>query len=158
MKIRRMTHDDVEAISLLWLEMMREHETRDPRFELASGAPEKNFSDYLLDILGKQDAVVYVAEEEDRVVGYVLALILENPGIFELKRYGFIGEMSVSRDLRRQGVGHLLWERVRRWFVRKGVTVVQLNVSPKNRSGVAFWNALGFADFLEIKWCDLEKE
>jgi len=153
-----MVHEDIETISLLWLEMMREHEDRDRHFALVSDHPEEHFRDYLKSILDKQDAVVYVAEEDGAVIGYVLALILDNPEIFELRRYGFIGEMSVSSRHRRSGVGNQLWERARSWFHRKGIDVVQLNVSPRNESGVRFWRSLGFEDFLEIKWRDLGKE
>ncbi len=158
MKIRRMIHEDIGPISTLWLEMMREHERRDHHFALATDHPEQSFCEYLEGILQKQDAVVYVAEESGGVVGYVLALILDNPEIFELQKYGFIGEMSVAQQVRRQGTGRLLWESAKKWFRRKGITVVQLNVSPKNETGIPFWSSLGFGDFLEIKWCDLEKE
>ncbi|MCB9782059.1 MAG: GNAT family N-acetyltransferase [Candidatus Omnitrophica bacterium] len=93
--------------------MMREHEGRDRHFALAPGNPESNFREYLEEILGKQDAAVYVADEDGAIVGYVLALILENPGIFELRKYGFIGEMSVATNRRRHGIGRLLWDRVK---------------------------------------------
>ena len=157
-KIRRMVQEDIGSIAHLWLEMMREHENRDHHFALAPGHPEEKFRQYLEETLGKQDAVVYVAETERTVVGYILALILENPEIFELRNYGFIGELSVSKDHRRQGIGNLLWDRARNWFRRRGMTVVQLNVSPKNESGLRFWESLGFRDFLEIKWCDVGEE
>lgn len=155
MKTRRMRFEDVEAVSLLWLEMMREHETRDAHFAIADGSPEEQFRDYLLEVLEKRDAVVYVAETEGRVVGYVLALIFDNPRLFALKRYGFIGEMSVAGDHRRSGVGRELWARAEGWFRRKGIEVVQLNVSPRNTGGKSFWASLGFEDFLEVKWLDL---
>jgi len=158
MRIRRMMREDIEAVSRLWLAMMREHESRDRHFALASGNPEENFRDYLNEVLEKQDAIVYVAENGGEVIGYILALIFDNPGIFELRQYGFIGEMSVAEEHRRGGVGRQLWERAVGWFRRKGITVIQLNVSPRNETGLAFWDSLGFEDFLRVKWLDLEGE
>jgi ribosomal protein S18 acetylase RimI-like enzyme len=91
------------------------------------------------------------------VVGYVLALLLPNPPVFKEQRYGFIAEMVVDPAARRSGTGRQLWERAKRWFKRKEVKSVQLNVSPLNMAGMKFWGSLGFKDFLKIQWCDLDE-
>jgi ribosomal protein S18 acetylase RimI-like enzyme len=155
--IRRARHEDVESVASLWMEMMREHAERDSRFGLSENALSA-YAEYAHGILDNSETAIFIAEVGRSRIGYVLALILENPAVFELKRYGFIGEMIVSKDERRSGIGRLLWDRAKRWFRRKGVTVVQLNVSVLNEGGKAFWRSVGFGDFLEIKWCDFDSE
>ena len=137
--------------------MMREHDERDPRFSLSEDALSA-YAEYAHGILDNSETAIFVAEVGREPIGYVLALILENPPVFDLKRYGFIGEMIVGKDRRRGGVGRMLWDRTKGWFRRKGVTIVQLNVSVLNAEGKAFWQSVGFGDFLEIKWCDLDDE
>jgi ribosomal protein S18 acetylase RimI-like enzyme len=153
--IRRATHEDLPVVASLWLEMMQEHQSQDARFRL-SPEPDHDYSLQLREMLLNPDNVIYVAEMSDKVIGYVLALVLPNPPTFAVPTYGFIGEMAVTREHRRCGAGKALWERACLWFRRKGVKSVQLNVSPLNKAGLAFWDSVGFKDFLKIQWCDLK--
>jgi GNAT superfamily N-acetyltransferase len=157
MTTRRAKPEDTPAIAALWMEMMGEHAERDPRFGI-SAEGEAAYREYVEGILGNPDVAVYVAESDGAPVGYTIALILENPSVFQMRKYGFIGEMIVTKDFRRSGLGRELWDRARRWFLRKGIGVAQLNVSVVNPSGKEFWESVGFRDFLEIKWLDLESE
>jgi ribosomal protein S18 acetylase RimI-like enzyme len=153
---RRAQPEDIAAIVPLWLSLMREHEARDPRFRLA-GDPAEAYAEGLANVMQNPDAVVYLATLEGAPAGYLIALVLANPSFFEVERYGFIAEMAVAPEHRRSGVGKELWSRAKRWFLRKGVKVAQLNVSPLNEPGLAFWNSVGFRDFLTIQWCNLEE-
>lgn len=153
--VRRARPEDIAAITPLWLEMMREHESRDPRFGLVE-SPEEAYQDQLRDMLDCPDVAVFLAENPDRPVGYLMAMVLRNPPFFPSVEYGFVAEMAVAAESRRAGVGRGLWERALAWFERKGVRHVQLNVSRVNSSGMSFWNTMGFREFLTIQWLDLE--
>jgi GNAT superfamily N-acetyltransferase len=155
--IRRAKKSDIPEVARLWMEMMREHEERDARFACAADA-ESAYCLYAEGMLESTETAFFLAEEGERILGYILALVIENPPVFDIERYGFVGEMVVTREYRQRGIGHLLWDRARRWFRRKGVRTAQLNVSVLNRSGRDFWHSVGFKDFLEVKWCDLEAE
>lgn len=155
--IRRAKPEDNRTIAMLWMEMISDHIDRDPRFEVNEDA-EETYAEYARGMLDNPDTAVFLAEEEGESVGYVLALVLDNPPVFQLGRYGFVGEMVVTCKHRRGGIGRMLWDRARRWFKRKGVSVVQLNVSESNLEGKAFWKSVGFEDFLEVKWCELDRE
>lgn len=155
LQIRRASHDDISTVTTLWRVMMHEHEASDSRFQLGD-EPEKAYSQQLSEMLNIPDNALFVADMDGVVVGYVLAMVLPNPPVFAEPRYGFIAELAVDPASRRLGTGHELWERAKRWFRRKGVKNVQLNVSPFNEAGVHFWESLGFRDFLKIQWCDLD--
>lgn len=154
--IRRASTSDISSVATLWMVMMREHESRDPRLRLGED-PCKIYADQLGEMMNCPDNALFVAEDDGVITGYVLALLLPNPPVFKEQRYGFIAEMVVDPNSRRKGTGRELWDRAKRWFRRKGVHNVQLNVSPLNKEGVAFWSSLGFRDFLKIQWCDLDE-
>lgn len=130
------------------------HLSLDPRFELAHDN-ESAYLEYLLSIHNNFDYAIFVAETGGEVAGYTIGMILNNPPVFALDRYGFISEMAVDGTLRRNGIGMGLWEHVRRWFHRRGVTVIQLNVSPRNELGYNFWKKVSCNDFLHILWHDI---
>lgn len=154
--IRRGEDQDIPRIVDLWLELARNHESVDDRFLLKPN-PEQTYREQITELLANPEVACFVAVDCGQVVGYTLVMIWTNPEFFALDRYGFVAEISVSPSAREKGIGKLLWERSRRWFARKGVSVVQLNVSPKNQAGMKFWSNAGFDEFLKILWIDLEK-
>lgn len=155
-KIRRATVHDLHRVTLLWKEMMDYHHSLDPRFELAYDSKE-TYLEYLHSILENYDYALFVAESDHKVVGYTIGMILTNPPVFALERYGFIAEMSVSESEQRGGIGYMLWTHVRKWFYRRGVSVIQLNVSPRNQRGYEFWKKVGCDEFLHIMWHAIPK-
>ncbi len=154
--IRRARVSDFDTITMLWKEMMNLHLTHDPRFKLAPNH-ESAYKEYLLSIYENYDYAIFVAEKEGIVLGYTIGMILNNPPVFDLERYGFIAEMSVAEASQNTGVGKELWIHIRRWFYRRGITVMQLNVSPLNERGYRFWKKMGCTEFLHIMWHDIPK-
>jgi ribosomal protein S18 acetylase RimI-like enzyme len=134
--------------------MMDAHRALDARFALDRRADEE-FAEYLREILDNYLHGIFVATREEEVVGYAIVAEMENPPVFEPKRYGFVCEICVAPRQEGQGIGKVLFERTRRWFERRGLTVVQLNVSPRNERGLKFYEELGFKPFLNILWLDL---
>lgn len=156
MEIRRARPEDVPLIVPLWRGMMDEHRLWDKRFDLSAEADSECLAQ-MAEMLRGPDTAAFLAEEDGVVLGYLLALVLENPPMFSENKYGFIAEMAVTPEYRRQGLGRELWDRAKRWLLRKGVRSVQLNVSGSNAPGLALWNSLGFEEFLKILWLDLDE-
>lgn len=154
--IRRARKEDFPFITTLWKEMMDYHNSLDTHFELVADS-EAAYMEYLYSIMENYDYAIFVAEMENTIVGYTIGMILNNPAVFALERYGFIAEMAVSGDHQHHGIGHTLWIHVRRWFHRRGIKVIQLNVSPRNQKGYSFWKKSGFDEFLHIMWHDIPK-
>lgn len=150
-EIRRATQSDLPKVQQLWLEMMEYHLSLDPRFELAHDSKEA-YLEYLHSIIDNYDYAIFIAEADGEVTGYTIGLILTNPAVFSLARYGFIAEMMVTATHQRSGIGNYLWTHIRRWFYRRGISVIQLNVSPHNQRGYNFWKRVGCTEFLHIMW------
>jgi len=156
-KTRRAALEDIGPIARLWRHMMDGHRALDVRFALDRRA-EEEFAEYLRDVLENYLHAVFVATREEEIVGYAVVAEMENPPVFELKRYGFVCEICVAPRQEGQGIGKVLFERATRWFKLRGLTVVQLNVSPHNARGVRFYEQLGFKPFLNILWLDLSPD
>lgn len=154
--IRRARKEDFPLLIALWREMMDVHYSIDKKFELSLN-PDAAYLDYLHSIADNYDYAIFVAQQGNELVGYTIGMILANPAIFALDRYGFIAEMSVAKQHQQKGVGKQLWLHVRRWFHRRGIQVIQLNVAPGNEQGYAFWKKVGFDEFLHILWHDIPK-
>ena len=93
--IRRAKKEDFGFITAIWMEMMALHLTVDKRFELAIDSKEA-YEEYLDSIIENYDYGVFVAIKDDQIIGYTIAMILTNPPVFALDRYGFIAEMAVT--------------------------------------------------------------
>lgn len=152
--IRRGRDSDLQAVTELWRSMMDMHVSLDPRFEVAVGSDDA-YKAYLRTILDTFDYALFVADLEGVAIGYCIGMILNNPAVFALPRYGFISECMVAEPYQRDGIGARLWEHVRRWFKRRGMTVIQLNVTPRNEKGYHFWQKVGCTEFLHIMWYDI---
>src|SRR3989339_1809248 len=99
---RRAKTEDLPEVTNLWNEMMNYHLSLDPRFDLASNNKEA-YLHYLHSIKDNYDYAIFVSELEGRLVGYTIAMILTNPEIFSLERYGFIAEMAVTEACQNHG-------------------------------------------------------
>ncbi len=153
---RRAAQDDLPEICRLWRHMMEAHQQLHRDGFALDRAADNEFLTYLQDILENYLHAVFVATKDERVAGYAIVAEMENPSVFALKRYGFICEICVDPALQGGGVGHALFERARRWFERRGLKVVQLNVAPGNQAAKRFYENLGFQPFLETLWVDLK--
>ena len=154
--IRRAKVEDFPKITEIWMEMMDYHLSLDPRFEMDADCKEA-YMEYLRSIITNYDYGIFVAEKNDVLIGYTISIILSNPAVFALERYGFIAEMSVTESEQHSGAGQLLWDYVRKWLYRRGISVIQLNVSPRNQKGYNFWKKMGCNEFLHIMWYDIPK-
>lgn len=155
--IRRATPEDLPRITELWKEMMDYHLSLDPRFEMSVDSKEA-YLDYLFSVLDNYDYAIFAAVKKKEIIGYTIGMILANPPVFALDRYGFIAEMAVTASERRSGMGHQMWDHIRQWFKRRGIDVVQLNVSPLNERGYKFWQESGCDEFLHIMWHNIPKD
>jgi len=154
-KIRRAKADDVEAILDLWHEMMSFHARLDRRFCPTPDGRE-HFRCILLEWMQQTQYCVLVAESGNRLVGYTIGRLAENPPVLSPPLLGHVSDICVSPPWRRQGVARRLFLALRKWMLKQGATVVQLHVAARNPDAQAFWRQMGFSPFMTRMWLDLE--
>ena len=153
--IRPAQAEDLEAILDLWEELMHHHARLDPRFQPAEDARDV-FRETMLEWIKDEVRRVLVAAKDDgELVGYAVAVIAENPPIYELRHYAHVSDICVAPIWRRRGLGRRLFAALRTWFLQRGVGVVRVSVAALNLDSLAFWRKMGFRDHTHRLWLDL---
>lgn len=152
--IRRARVAEIDTLVDLWMVMMREHEELDPSIRLSPLAAD-HYREYLQMHLLDANAIVLVAHDGARAVGFTLAVRCQNLPMFEPALYGYVSDMVVLPTHRRRGIGKRMFSTVAAWFRNQGIHTLQLQVYSGNAPGRAFWQRLGFRDFLHRMWLDL---
>ena len=143
--IRRAEERDVTDLGRLGAALMRAHYAFDRERFLAPGAnPEEGYARFLGSQLDDDDAVIFVAERDGRVVGYVYAGI-EPRSWKELRDVaGFIHDVLVDDDVRSHGIGARLVAAAAEWLTARGVARVMLWTAERNTSAQRLFERLGF--------------
>lgn len=142
--IRPAVASDVVAIGKLWEQLVAYHRGLDqamPRTTL-------NGADLYARNLGSRlddgHTQVFVAEEDGRIVGYVLGVVVDLvPEMFEVDAGGFLADIFVEETYRGRGIGRGLVVVLRDWFSANGLNHFEWHVSAMNAEGLAFWEKLG---------------
>src|SRR5687768_16352838 len=109
MMIRTANAHDVDAIGELWLQLVAYHRQIDPE-NMPDSAPDgaRRYAVRIGDALDDTHTRVFVAEDEGRVVGYVMGdIVYMVPETFSASRSGFLADIYVLPEYRGQGVGRL---------------------------------------------------
>lgn len=148
MNVRLATETDVPAIVTLWREMWDLHTRLDAHRFVAGGDADEQFSHWVHEGLVAPKIRTWVAEIEHRIVGYLMAMIVEDPPVYADTLSGYISDVSVTKSHRSRGIGTKLVEAAHAWFRSFGVKHSVLNVSAFNTEGRRFWKRAGYSDYL----------
>jgi GNAT superfamily N-acetyltransferase len=145
MTIRPPNGTDWLRIGELCEQLVRAHHTYDPsRFISVQMLRADTYISRVRKELNDGRAAVFVAEVDERVVGYVFAGI-EAESWKELRaEAGFIHDLVVDETSRRSGVGTALLERAVAWFQSRRVERVMLWTAPQNVYAHSLFRRVGF--------------
>lgn len=147
--IRPATTSDAPAISRLWEKLVAYHQALDPSMPAAAPDGAARYSRRLIDRLGDSHTCVLVAEADGQVVGYVLGVVVDLlPEMFEQQAGGFLADIFVEEAYRGRGVGRALVQALEDWFRDKGLRHFEWHVAARNKSALAFWEAVGGQSFM----------
>ena len=143
--IRRAARPDVAALGGLGGHLMRAHHAFDPQRFLPPGDdPEGGYAWFMETQLDESDVVVFVAEAEGTVVGYVFAG-LEPQSWKELRGpAGYIHDIVVRESARRVGVARQLLAAAIDWLREHGAPRVMLWTAVQNEAAQRLFDRAGF--------------
>ena len=143
--IRAATPADLDALGGLGALLMRTHYAFDPQRFLAPGDDAAGGYAWFLETqLREPDVVILVAEDNERVVGYVYAG-LEPLSWKELRGpAGFIHDIVVEEQARGGGVARELIAAAITWLRQRGAPRVMLWTATQNEGAQHLFEAAGF--------------
>jgi ribosomal protein S18 acetylase RimI-like enzyme len=93
-----------------------------------------------------------VAEtEDDRIVGFVLANMVEKEGT-AWKKYGYLTWIGVDEGFQRMNLGQRLYNKIEDTFQKKGARMVMADTDAENLGALAFLNAMGLSARAQHVW------
>jgi len=126
--IRRATPDDCQALSAL-------------SEQLGYQATEREIRNRLEDMLVREDQVVFVAEEENQVRGWIHGYFYR---LFYEETSVEIGGLVVDKDYRKRGIGKELIKALENWARLKNCRIISLRSNIKRTEAHKFYRALGY--------------
>jgi GNAT superfamily N-acetyltransferase len=142
--IRNAVAADAVAIGKLWEKLVAYHQQIDHDMPRATLHGASLYARSLSSRLEDSHTRVLVAEENGRIVGYVLGVVVDLvPEMFEQEAGGFLADIFVEEAYRGQGIGTALVNALTDWFRQKGLNHYEWHVAAGNTEALAFWSSLG---------------
>jgi ribosomal protein S18 acetylase RimI-like enzyme len=89
-------------------------------------------------------AILVLAEEDKRIIGYLAGMVESDLPIFVHDEYAIIKGMWVEPDARRRGVGKALVKRACEEYAAMGVPQVRIRTATDNEAGRKMLESCGF--------------
>lgn len=109
--------------------------------QLGYNVKENHVIERLNKILNRKDNVVFVAELNDKLIGWIHAhgrYLIESPPYIE------IGGLIVDRNFRGQKIGGILVERCEEWSKLLGFNEIRVRTNEIRVETLNFYNKIGF--------------
>lgn len=143
--VRRATQADVERAAVLGAEIVRHHHRTNPaRFFLLDDI-EQGYAWWLSQELARGEAVVLLAEQAGRIVGYSYGAIEPRDWSVLLDQHGALHDLFVVPEARRGGVGKALVSALMEALRELGATLFVLRVMVQNEPARRLAEEFGFA-------------
>ncbi len=143
MHIRRATDNDLNKINDLLQQVLTVHHNGRP--DLFKSGTKKYTDDELLQIIADDNRPIFVAENDNEVVGYAFCVFqqhLNNNILTDVKTL-YIDDLCVDETKRGLHIGSTLYDYVLKFAKESGCYNVTLNVWSCNQSALKFYERLG---------------
>ena len=153
-EVRDGTKGDLRAVTDLWTQLAEHHTKLSDDFALAWDS-RLRWSRYLSSKFKEISTKLVVAEEDGRIVGFMLCLLSPNTPIYAERKIGVISDAYVLPERRRKGVTKLMFDHSVKWFRKNKVKSIQLGVAAANPEAAAVWAKMGFEPFIIYQRLDI---
>lgn len=128
--IRPANTKDIAKIQVLYKELFQSMQNLQPQFIKVAEQDEL----FLKDVINDDDKLLLVAEIEDDISGFAVAVLQDTLPYNCLVRhkYVYLIDIAVSSTSRRMGIGKKLLDSVKEWAKSKNAHHVELNVLEEN--------------------------
>jgi ribosomal protein S18 acetylase RimI-like enzyme len=157
-RIRQATLEDQQAIDSInhraWSGGITTHELLEQRHGLIGGRPwVKHIIDAVAANLARPDVTAFVAEQDDRIVGYATAEIKQDESSAAV---GIVGYNAVDPDFRGQGIGTALCDRVMSFLKEAGAQVLAVWTLESDAPARRIYERQGFEELTRFVYYSME--
>ena len=112
----------------------------------------RKYMNWLLDKVKKQDGAIFVAQDENRIIGCIIVVVVKISKLdqlsFAVSQMGRILELFIYEKYRRRGAGRLLMNKAEEYLRMKKCEFIRIEVFEPNTRAHTFYQSLGYADRL----------
>jgi ribosomal protein S18 acetylase RimI-like enzyme len=152
--IRKSTPSDKEAIIKLFFEFgnyLADLDNNALKLLIVPDNYGPEFYKRMVDDVEKKQGVIFTAEIEGKVIGFIAGVIIEvggNPDEIDCTphRLGRVTFLFISNEHRGQGLGRKLLVIITNYFRKKNCYKVNIEVFAPNQNAYGFYKKLGYID------------
>ena len=147
MNVRRATADDIEILISLYKEFHEFHVRGVPdRLRTPANCDHAGLRKKLGSILERSDAVIFVAESEDGIVGLAEAYIRQDQANAHRVAYKYVllQSMFVREVHRRQKIGQIILLAVEQWARENSASEIRLDIWEFGDGPLEFYEKRGY--------------
>jgi len=141
---RPATPEDVPAVLPMVRQICELHRQWDPARYTPAGDPADRYEGWLRQRAIDPRSVFHVAQQSNRLVGFIVGTLEKEIPVYSLKEYGFIHDLWIEPDVRGQGAGSQLAQAAIDAFARIGVKQIRLDTASANDAARKLFARYGF--------------
>jgi ribosomal protein S18 acetylase RimI-like enzyme len=142
--IREAVVSDASAVSRMWTKMAAQHRGYDAECWDWSADCGEVFAEHFQQMCRNEDAVLLVGvDASDTPIAYLVAVCVDAPEIFSVRRKGRVYDLFVEPDWRGRGLGRRMMNRAFAALKDRGAEEVDLQVAGDNAAATGFYESLG---------------
>lgn len=141
--IRKITNNDIEEITKLYIEMYKEQK----EMGMVYNFNVEHLENLLIAKIKSRYNINLLIEHDRSVIGMVLGSLVKIPNKYTLnneKYIGFIEDLFIIKEFRNKDLGKKLFNTIEEDFKEIGIKYIELDVLEQNEIGKRFWESLGF--------------
>lgn len=139
-RIRKASIEDTEVLDYLLTMLIRDEKKYDLNIN-----EEFEVKGFYKHIIMNKSSIIYVAEENNKIIGYIYGYIESNETNF--KKTVILDALYINNDYRNKGVATNLVNNFKRWSIENEAKYIEVQVLNKNIDAFNLYKGLGFKDF-----------
>ncbi|MEA2037586.1 MAG: GNAT family N-acetyltransferase [Nanoarchaeota archaeon] len=145
-KIRKAKLHDIRELLELWQCLMDYHQALDAnQLPLKKNAKTLMEPFFTKNIRGK-DSLVLVAEEDKKLVGYLMGFVRNIPPVYIEDKMAYISDGFVIKEYRNKSIMKKMIEESKSFFRNKKMKHIYLMADTTNKKGLISWKRIGFKE------------
>lgn len=142
--IRKAKISDARDLARLYFQFWEPHKNVDPLLEFKNKLTLKNQISAARKNIKKRDNYIFVAEKDEKVIGFIEFFIKKNENCFKIKKYGYLNAVTTEKKYRGKGIAKVLTNEALKLLKKKGIKYIRTNVYNVNKVAMKTWTRLGF--------------